>query len=830
MIELRNVNKVYTSKRSTSTNALNNVNLKIGNKGLVFIVGKSGSGKSTLLNLLGGLDNVTSGEILFNGKDISNFTMDEYDAYRNSCVGFIFQDFNILEEYNVYENIELSLKLQNKNISRTEIDELLNNLGLNNLGNRKINELSGGQKQRVGVARAIVKNPQIILADEPTGNLDKTSSTQIFELLKNISNDKLVVVVSHDMESAIKYGDRIIQIEDGIIISDTNSVSNEEIQNYEFKSGKLPFSYALKMALSGIKTRTFKLIMTILLTSISLIFMGFTVNIAIFDEEMFIVNTMEDNNNYVYSVGKAEFNNNGGISNLTLTDEDINNIKDIVNTKVNALYTLYDNGNRLNFEYGKKNDELKYYQYDIYEIYFIEITDDRLLGDIIGKIPENENEIVVHKYFADYIIKYGIKDINNNLYFPKDYNDLINTKQKLKLGENKVTIVGIIDDDNSLYEKAKKEDSFSKELLNYFYENYVYKAYHIYVKGFTESASLRTNKYSILDYTSIRNNTLSQNTVYVQDNIKALENNLTIMTSNGEEEINSLSKDKIILSFETLKKFDKSFDSKFNEFISKQSNKTYEEMQQEFIKIYLSDNNTKLILNFYSKDSSYYFKDISVSILGISLDENNYISKEYVDEVNPITKEIYSLKVFDNNKDNLNNSLKNLMFISTFDEKKDEAGTYYYYSLDNSLELSNVILAYRVLMVYILIISLVFVLFTFLLFSNFIALSISYCKKEIGILRAMGASVKDIIKIFGYESLIVAIISWILSIIGWIIICNILNNNIFGDLYFTLNGIVTHPLIPLIMFIYTIFIALFITSVSIKRISNVKPIDAILNK
>ena len=170
------------------------------------------------------------------------------------------------------------------------------------------------------------------------------------------------------------------------------------------------------------------------------------------------------------------------------------------------------------------------------------------------------------------------------------------------------------------------------------------------------------------------------------------------------------------------------------------------------------------------------------------------------------------------------------MFISTFDEEKDEAGTYYYYSLDNSLELSNVIRTYRGLTIYILIVSLVFVLFTFLLFSNFIALSISYCKKEIGILRAMGASVKDIIKIFGYESLIVAIISWILSIIGWIIICNILNNNIFGDLYFTLNGIVTHPLIPLIMFVYTIFIALFITIISISRISNIKPIDAILNK
>ena len=157
MIELENLKKVYKSKKSTSTIAIDNINLKIGNKGMVFIVGKSGSGKSTLLNLLGGLDSITSGKILINGKNISDFNNKQYDSYRNTYIGFIFQEFNVLEQYNVYENIELALKLQNSIVSKNKINELLNKLGLNNLGNRKINELSGGQKQRVAIARALIK-------------------------------------------------------------------------------------------------------------------------------------------------------------------------------------------------------------------------------------------------------------------------------------------------------------------------------------------------------------------------------------------------------------------------------------------------------------------------------------------------------------------------------------------------------------------------------------------------------------------------------------------------------------------------------------------------
>ena len=296
MIEFKNVNKIYKTKKGVETKALNNINLKIGNKGMVFITGKSGSGKSTMLNLLGGLDNITSGELLINNQNISNFKNKQYDSYRNTYIGFIFQEFNILEEYNVYENIELALRLQNKKPQKDEVENLLNRLGLKDLEQRKPNELSGGQKQRVAIARALIKNPKIILADEPTGNLDQTSSKQIFELLKEISKEKLVIVVSHDMESAATYADRIIELKDGNIIHDTNPKTEIKIEDFHLTKSKLPFSYSIKLALKSLTIKPLKLLMTCILTAMALIFMGFTVNCLIFDKVDLMTNTMKENN------------------------------------------------------------------------------------------------------------------------------------------------------------------------------------------------------------------------------------------------------------------------------------------------------------------------------------------------------------------------------------------------------------------------------------------------------------------------------------------------------------------------------------------------------
>ena len=374
MIEIKNLTKIYKSKKGLKTTAINNINLKIANKGMLFITGKSGSGKSTLLNLLGGLDDITEGQILINGHDISKFTKDEYDSYRNTYIGFIFQEFNILEQYNVYENIELSKKLQNQNIKKEDIDKLLDRLGLNNLGSRKISELSGGQKQRIAIARALIKDPFIILADEPTGNLDRKSSEQIFNILKEISKEKLVIVVSHDLQSALKYGDRIIEIEDGNIINDSLPTDKIETNPFVLKKSKLPLQYALKMAFSSFKNKPFKLCMTILLTTISLIFMGFTFNCMIFDKTMLIVNTMKENNDYVYNVEKAISSYSGMYEPLNLEEDDIDYIKNKINDKFSLSYNLYDNSQLLNFEFGENNLDIPFYT-NYFSPKFVELND-----------------------------------------------------------------------------------------------------------------------------------------------------------------------------------------------------------------------------------------------------------------------------------------------------------------------------------------------------------------------------------------------------------------------------------------------------------------------
>ena len=538
MIELKNVTKIYKSKKGNSTKALNNVNLKFENKGMVFIVGKSGSGKSTLLNLLGGLDSATSGEILVNNQNINEFSASNYDAYRNTYIGFIFQEFNVLEQYNVYENIELSLKLQGKNSSKLEIEDILKKLGLENLENRRINELSGGQKQRVAIARAIIKNPKIILADEPTGNLDKNSSEQIFNILKDISKDHLVIVVSHDNEAANIYADRIIKIEDGCVLTDPIDC-NMELEELKLKRAKLPFSYALKMAFNSFKSKPIKLLMTIILTTISFIFMFFTVNCSLFNKEQLIINTMRDNNDYIYYVKNSYYGYMGSITNKVLNQTDLDYISSVTNSKLNLVYNLYDNGNILNFEFGLKNNNLKRLQNDIYGLNFIEVVDDNILKNIIGRMPSEKYEIVIHKYLADYMIEYGVIDINGNLYFPNSYEDLVSQNKLLKIGSNSVMVVGIIDDDTTLFKNIIENDKFeSDELENYYFYKYVSKASNIYVKGFTKNVILENNKHSILDNLYITNKKETEFSKTIHNYIESLDSNINIITSDGIKNIN----------------------------------------------------------------------------------------------------------------------------------------------------------------------------------------------------------------------------------------------------------------------------------------------------
>lgn len=223
MLEVRNITKTYRAKSGVSVKALDRVSLAFPERGLIFLLGKSGSGKSTLLNVIGGLDtfDADGGEVVIKGKSSKDFRASDFDAYRNTFIGFIFQEYNILDEFSVGANIALALQLQGKRADEETVNAMLEQVDLAGFGHRKPNELSGGQKQRIAIARALIKNPEIIMADEPTGALDSKTGEQVFETLKKLSRDKLVIVVSHDRDFAERFGDRIIELCDGHVISDT---------------------------------------------------------------------------------------------------------------------------------------------------------------------------------------------------------------------------------------------------------------------------------------------------------------------------------------------------------------------------------------------------------------------------------------------------------------------------------------------------------------------------------------------------------------------------------------------------------------------------------
>ncbi len=232
MLETRELVKIYKPKKGVPVTALNKVSLKFPDKGMVFLLGKSGSGKSTLLNVLGGLDNYNGGEIIIKGVSSKDFKQSHFDSYRNTYVGFIFQEYNVLDDFTVGANIALAIELQNRKAQDSEVNDILKVVDLEGFGNRKPNELSGGQKQRVAIARALVKKPEIIMADEPTGALDSATGKQVLDTLKRLSHSKLVIVVSHDREFAENYADRIIELADGEVISDVE-VDNSPVTENE---------------------------------------------------------------------------------------------------------------------------------------------------------------------------------------------------------------------------------------------------------------------------------------------------------------------------------------------------------------------------------------------------------------------------------------------------------------------------------------------------------------------------------------------------------------------------------------------------------------------
>ncbi len=828
MIELKGVSKTYKSKKSNNTKALNNINLKLDDKGMTFILGKSGSGKSTLLNILGGLDKYDSGDMLILGKSTKEFTVADFDSYRNTYVGFIFQEFNILEDYDVYENIILALQLQQKKINENEINELLDKLELTELKKRKVNELSGGQKQRVAIARALIKKPKIILADEPTGNLDSKTGSQVMDLLKNISKNKLVVIVSHDEESAKKYADRIIQVVDGEIVNDTNdkTYSNNDYKYQTIKS-KLPFKDSIRLGAGSLRHKKIKLFFTILLTIITLGFFSASDTLYNYDVNKDHANIISKNNEEFIEIKEVYIDEYENSVPVEISDNNIKKVNSSINKTTYPVYKIYDSYDFFsmmmleNFNSGTQIPNI--------ELEFIPTNNinDIIKENIIGRNPSSGNEIVISNYLANFIIDKGVtvyediiqdEYITNNIFKPDSYDELLNSNYTFYMGENrKVKIVGIIDYDLSNFDESK--------------------TYNIYNKIFVDEDFISNiNNEKVETLNNFYNYSFSGNSIKVyEDGISTNINPATIIKEieyydgNTWKKTGLLDNNSIVINFNGLNGIENYYDE-LSSYTQNHFYEDYNELEKKFFANYInrlnvigSTVNMKVYKDYSMENIIKEYKDIKiVGVYKPTYDDygySSYLSNDITEDY--IAKPIQQVSVLipiDNNT-NINKILKDYPYDSNLIVKSTYSDAIYgdaYY-----IKGLNKLFLYA---------SLVFLIFAIFLISNFMINSIQYRKKEIGVLRALGARSVDIVKIFLLEGIIIAIISGTIASILLVIISNLCNNLFINEL-----GTIIAPFLVgfrqfVVIYLLVFIVTLIASIIPMIRISKMKPIDAILNK
>lgn len=479
MLEVIDLFKSYSVKKGPKVIAIDHVSLSFPETGLVFVLGRSGAGKSTFLNLVGGLEKADGGEIRIEGKSTKDFKDADYDAYRNTYLGFVFQEYNLLNEYSVKGNLELALSLQGQKSDPSLISQALGEVGLLGYEERKVNELSGGQRQRVAIARALIKNPKVILADEPTGALDSESSLEILHLLKHLSEEKLVIVVTHDQDFTKEFGDRIITFKDGKVLSDETTIetkkSRQKASELHLRKAHLRLGNSAKMALSSSFSKPVKLVVSILLTSIAFTLLGVSSSAARFDAEASGVKALRfANSNYALM--------RKGLTKYKGTSDDYSSAQmpmgmaDLKN--LDAQTGLHFEGRRLNHKiplhtnYGGDEDNTYfYYPSEAVDLY----PSDAMPAEfplVSGRLPEKEGEVCITLRELEGFQHYGyqIYDLSQQKEVTTPAEDI--TAQTI-LGKGltgnsnavvSYTIVGVVDThfDGAPYAKLKAVDDGGK--------------------------------------------------------------------------------------------------------------------------------------------------------------------------------------------------------------------------------------------------------------------------------------------------------------------------------------------------------------------------------
>ncbi len=777
MLEAVNLTKIYKTKGSAPTKALDDVSICFPETGMVFLLGKSGSGKSTLLNVCGGLDSPTNGEIKINGRSSKDFTQSDFDSYRNTLVGFVFQEYNILNEFSVENNIALALQLQGKRKNKKAIKQLLQDVDLVGFEKRKPNTLSGGQKQRIAIARALIKEPKIIMADEPTGALDSSTGIQVFDTLKKLSKDKLVIVVSHDRDFAEKYADRIIELKDGKILSDvTKKFTEPQYINDNIQLiGNDTISIKNNKALTE---KDYEYIRTFLSKNETTIISSNQQEITEYKKAIHIT---ED--------GEKEYFENTDENEIIKPDYNPKKQK-FIRSKLPVRHAFKIGAS------GLKSKPIRLV-FTIFLCTFSFI----MFGVASTMMLFNEKQVLcktmddcgykvlpIVKYYDDY---YDTKNMTDD-----DVTKLTKTFGEETFGANrKYTELQKCDGydyENHCYTNVNtitnNEKYYSQSSINYVaylpknhvfrknrakLGNYPQKSNEIWISSYTASVLIKNGWENVTKEEDLIGKRLLLN-------MKSDPNNYVIsgiFNSDDEELSRKYSKYKEVVKTPT------------NEKELSQQNKELENLYNEI-------SNGYHLVAFFSQEE---FKDI----VG-----NNYADKPYSSVLVPykpanknailtISSSRYAAK---GTRYMINNS---------------PAQSVYYFS-----EMINSLLKYFIIF------GIVLAVFSMLLLSNFIVISISYKKKEVGILRAIGARGADVFKIFFAESFIIACISILLSTLGSIYVCNFLNGSVASSILGVSLFVFDTPsfIIMTAIALFTSFIA---TLLPVNSAAKKKPVDAI---
>ena len=941
MLEIKELVKVYKPKKGVPVKALDGVNIKFPTHGMVFLLGKSGCGKSTLLNLLGGLDRYTSGEIIIKGVSSKKFRQSHFDSYRNTYVGFIFQEYNILDEFSVGANVALALQLQGQKATDEAINNILREVDLDGYGNRKPNELSGGQKQRVAIARALVKNPEIIMADEPTGALDSTTGKQVLETLKKLSRDKLVIVVSHDREFAENYADRIIELADGKVISDvvpeidndfnvsdglnyngntidvpqgyhlteedrkaineyidslksgvtlnvksganatTRRFKNTDTSNLKLDDGskfkliksKLPLKYAFKMGANALKFKKVRLAFTILLSFIAFTLFGLADTCGAYNHIKTCTNSLIDSEikyaSIVRSIREGEgLNEYWNEWNTFFNDQEIAELNKKSNHEFHGVFVPQNTD--LSFR-GYFNNEYEFTKSGT-NIYtesfsgFVEFTEDdaNKLGYrvLAGKLPDGaKDEIAISEYvfetfkkagyidpFAPTDDKYADKDKidpnNGKIKYEtvSDYKDMVG--KKIRLYGTEFTVTGIVDTglDLSRYEVLTEDQSKldTKDMLvNYILmselnsaSDYSYAATAMLGKGGIANLLSKNVVPSQLNHGSIDINFGEDMWMYYQS-VASLKEMSKVSLTWVDGEKTTLSDDEMIMPYDALIGY-VDLSAYRDDSIGFETDEEYRKYEASLMVKALKDKTFTLHYYDHYEGGKNEYQMKVVGFTTPTADMYDYenggslnaigISDALIDRFTKGNNGIYRFAVSDmpETKEAVRNLVK-FCYAEDGDIRYplQNAVTYELDTVNEMLQTMSKVFLY---------IGLGFAVFASLMLSNFIATSVSHKKREIGILRAIGSRSNDVFRIFFAESFIIAMINFVLAVIGTGVVTFIVNNllrNQVGILITILSFGVRQIVLLLAL---SLIVAAVSSFIPVKRIASKRPIDAIRDR